>query len=243
MWHWASLCALPLVTLLAGIVSLHVDPGDRASKKWILMATLILGAAGSIAFGISSDVQSQRDKKTADENEKTLLSIVEDTSQKAGNILGTLTSFGLRPGVSISQVPTSVSADEGRTALLPKILQSNLRGGITKEIWYFPKDVDGPVVIKALKQGGFGVVLGNGKPANANLPTNAVWVGNDIDVNDAKFVALTLVRAGVGIKAVRRLPDGGDKKAKTIEVGTDHALVNNAPLTVDQIEGLQTLTK
>jgi len=50
-----------------------------------------------------------------------------------------------------------------------------------------------------------------------------------------------VVRAGVGIKSIRRFKDGSGPKANLIEVGTDHNILNNPPLTVEEIQNLPPL--
>lgn len=75
-----------------------------------------------------------------------------------------------------------------------------------------------------------------GKDINEDLPTNRIWVGDSIFLEDAKFVALTLTRAGVGIAAISRFCDGSGEKANWIEIGTDHKLINSRPLTVEDIQ-------
>jgi hypothetical protein len=95
------------------------------------------------------------------------------------------------------------------------------------------------VVINALKEGGFKIESRVGNPANANLATNAIWVGDSVSLEQAKFVTLTLVRAGVGIVSLRRGFKINDQAKKAlIEVGTDRSLVGAPPLTVEQINAL-----
>jgi len=93
-------------------------------------------------------------------------------------------------------------------------------------------------VTKALNEGGlnFEKEVGN----VATIPTNAMWVGDSVNLADLKFVALTLVRAGVQLRAIRHFCDGGQpggKKSNYIEIGADKN-IHYPPLTVDQIQAL-----
>jgi len=69
---------------------------------------------------------------------------------------------------------------------------------------YFPKDVDGPVVIEAIKGAGFDVEFR--RAFVSDTPTNMIWVGETVSLTDTKFVALTPVGAGVKLKGYSPLP-------------------------------------
>lgn len=245
MWHLGKLLVLPLIAMIAGLTSLYIDPKQNPWGKKILLAVLLIGAAGSVAIAVADDHDKQQEEAKASESAKDMRDIALNQSQalssiqgKAEDILARLGSFGLT-GATLAEVTKSVSADNARKSLLPQLQNERAQGQVT--IKYYPKQVDGPVVINALREGGFNVQTGTGNQANRDLPTNAVWVGDSVSSNDAKFVALTLVRAGVGIKSVRRFRDGSGAKANLIEVGTDQGVLNKAPLTVQEIQNLPPL--
>jgi len=50
-----------------------------------------------------------------------------------------------------------------------------------------------------------------------------------------KLIALTLMTAGVEIKAVRQFRDASGPKRRSIEIGGDASLVNASPLTLAAI--------
>ena len=85
------------------------------------------------------------------------------------------------------------------------------------------------------------MVQKSGNPANQALPTNAIWVGDNVTLDQAKFVALTLIRAGVEIKALRRLRNGQGDRATVIEVGSDASLQSAPPLTAEDVSKLNQL--
>jgi hypothetical protein len=80
---------------------------------------------------------------------------------------------------------------------------------------------------------------------NQQFATNAIWVADDVSINQAKFVALVLMQGGLQIRALRRLAGGASRKSHTIEIGSDAALnnVNGPPLTAKQVGDLTDLPK
>lgn len=241
MWHVATVLALPLLSLLAGLASLYIDPQREPGKKWILVALLLLGTAGSFVGGLSDDQEKQENSASIRKQIDSIAILTQMTkgvSTGVGDILKELRKSGNT--TLVDAVSQSLSADSARSAILPAVLHSGASGKVT--VTYYPKNVDGPVVINALKQGDLQVVSGNGNPKNAALATNAIWVGDKVSLEQAKFVALTLVRAGVGIVAVRTFKNSTPAKDYRIEVGTDGTL-HGAPLTVDQIDAMTSIPR
>jgi len=242
MWHSIKLFVLPLVTLGAGIVSLYIDPKENQKGRRILLVVLVVAAIGSVVVTISDDREKRSSDQRADAENQQLEKTVENQSKslenltgKADTIIARLSGFGLGDA-TVTQITRSLSADKARQSLLPQVREE--QGHRQATIWYFPKRVDGPVVMDALREAGFKVQTARGKDINKDLPTNRIWVGDSILLEDAKFVALTLTRAGVGIAAISRFCDGSGEKANWIEIGTDHKLINSRPLTVEDIQNL-----
>lgn len=239
MWGAVMVVALPLVALLAGLASLYIDPQREPNKKWVLVALLFLSAAGSVAGSISDSNEKDSDRTIMVNQSTQLAAVKNDTTgilTGVGQLTAMLRAAGVSPAVT-DTIQRSVDASAARAAILPVIQKSPATSNVT--IAYYPKDVDGPVVINALKEGGFQVREGKGNPRNANLGTNAVWIGTGVSVEQARFVTLTLVRAGVGIVSIRRgFSVNSAANKNLIEVGTDGTLTGNTPLTVDQINGI-----
>jgi hypothetical protein len=102
---------------------------------------------------------------------------------------------------------------------------------------YYPKDVerdlnDG-VVLPKLRSYGF--QLEHAEPRYPSTPTNSVWFGSDVQLNDVRLVALTLVAAGVELKAVREFREPTGQKKRMIEIGADAALVTGPAVTASAI--------
>jgi hypothetical protein len=101
-------------------------------------------------------------------------------------------------------------------------------------VQYFPKDVDGEKVESALLELGF--TLDKKRAPVPGIPTNSIWYGTRVSIGNVKLVALTLIRAGVQIKAIRPFADYSPRKnAALIQVGADVAVINSAPLSVEGI--------
>jgi hypothetical protein len=231
MLHAAAIAILPLLTLLAGVSSLYVDPQKSPKKRWMFLVILFVTAGASIVFGVQDDHDKTMTFKTMTDG---LSAVHNDT----GSILSTLASYGVN---TKSLVDTAASANKARAAILPTVLSNGVSNNIT--VVYYPKDVDGPVVLNALREGGFKTETHLGNPANANLGTNAIWIGDSVTVDQAKFVALTVVRAGVKIVSIRRFGDGSGAKANRIEVGTDKAQLSDTPMEVSAIASLSAISR
>jgi hypothetical protein len=232
MVHVLSVFVLPLISLLAGIASLYIDPHANPRKKWLLVSLMALSAAGSVEGSYTDD----RAKSDSEHKMAQLIDTAQSLSKKTDTILLRLPDLGLSQATA-GIIRQSISADTARAAILPSVLKGEASSNVT--VAYYPKGVDGPVVINALKEGGFRVETRQGNPANASLPTNAIWVGDSVTIEQAKFVSLTLVRAGVGIVSIRRgFRVNPESKNYLVEVGTDHSLIGSQPMTAEEISAL-----
>lgn len=229
----ANLYLMPVLALLAGAISLFVDPRDPQKKKLIyaLLLLMLLTCAFQIYFGYVDQQQVQKER----------LNIEEST-----NILVTLAGYGYSSDQLVT-VLQQASAHNPDINALPKVQQSSKaaeelkmlgspqperQGHVTIE--YFPRDVDAEKVRGALENLGFIVKPGNTQ--YPEVPTNAVWFGNQVTANEVKRVAYVLIRAGVQIKAIRRFEASAPSQdALLIQVGGDPQLVSKPTMTVEQI--------
>ena len=109
-------------------------------------------------------------------------------------------------------------------------------------VQYFPKNVDENKVESALTELGF--TLDKKRAPVPGIPTNAIWYGTPVSIEDVKLVALTLIRAGVQIRAIRPFADYSPRRnAALIQVGADVAVVNDPPLSVEGIRDVSRLSK
>ena len=235
---------LPLLTLGAGVLTLFTDKDKRPSIKRLLLGGMIVTVAITIALN-GTDTSKTHAQKTKDEKRiDDLIGIAKaanvnaaNASNTANDILKRVKSWGLQPS-EVTNVVTSIKADEARKeALVDVKLESTPR----PRVMYFPKDVDGPVVIKALREANFQVE--SGRPVVTSVPTNMIWVGDFVSIPDVRFVALTLVRAGVKIVAIRRFLDSTGPKAHLIEIGAYEDLNDLPPLSVEAIQNLTSIPR
>jgi hypothetical protein len=236
---------LPLISLVSGLVSLYIDPRRDKGKAWIVIAVL---SASAIATGIngyadnrdSAHRVSEANAKLDAANEE-LIKLETSTRQGMDAIVDALKPFGILTTatgkISNNRLQQSLAADVARRQELQAIAKNP--SPERPAIEYFTKDLDKEVVTKALQESGLKF-----RKAPARVtddPTNSVWVGDAVPLADVKFVALTLLRAGVQLRAVRRFHDGSGAKTHLIEIGADRAVDNSPVLTVEQIENMREL--
>ena len=128
--------------------------------------------------------------------------------------------YAVRQSLNANQVLQQAAPRGGR----------DRRRAVTVE--YYPKDVDQNKVESALTELGF--TLSTPPAIVRNIPTNSIWYGAPVNVEDVKLVALTLIRAGVQIRAIQCLVN--KRHLALIQVGADSSVVNDLALTV---EGMQ----
>lgn len=105
---------------------------------------------------------------------------------------------------------------------------------------YYFKTVDDQKIKDSLKSLGFNFAQKNAALKMQTTKTNAIWYGSKVSINDGKLVALTLIRAGVELKAIRPFKANAidtHYKENVIEIGGDALLdyQNKKPLSVDYI--------
>lgn len=260
------LVLLPVLSFLSGILGLQSDPQTERRKRSIVVVVLALTAIGSVTVSI---VQQQSDSREKTVLRQYLDAIQGSTTQTANvtveiktlllGILGKngaapalIQTLNSSPGLSADDVKLaqqSVTADEAVRTLQPVVTAENKAH--PTNVVYYPKDVDpsnvnGPALISLLSSAGFNVRPAQGGERNPNLATNAVWAAENVPIDQVKFVTLTLMRAGLRIRAIRSFrsaPDGTPRKPDTIEIGADAQIQKDPPLLVDQVQAMTALPK
>jgi Caspase domain len=128
------------------------------------------------------------------------------------------------PIPSVSASPKSVEPKPSQLPILTKV-------GL--EIHYFPQG-DKSIVQEALAPFGSRVkVLNSSLPPE--LPTNAIWFGSQVPIEDVRIVAAQLRRANVLIQSIQPFKDL-ESKQSVIDIGADRTVPKNQPvLTLDEI--------
>ena len=157
-----------------------------------------------------------------------------ETNERFTDLANLLKSFGWvnekLAETNLTDAEQSLRAEEERT-LLASTASIRKREPITIE--YLPKDVDREIVEGALKELGFR--LTTGVTQILHVPTNAIWFGASVPIEDVKLVAYTLIRAGVKIKVIRPFRNPRGARASIVQVGADELYVDAPALTVEEI--------
>jgi hypothetical protein len=247
-----ELVVMPVVSLVTGVLSLFIDPNNKATKwqKPTMLTLLILTSVLTMLFGYQNSKQAQAEEaalknslaKLQERNDQLIDEMIElrkgvDTApertteaffiafQERGWDINNLRS------ATQSQLDQSVEADKLIDSLASNI---NERQSIT--VQYFPKDVDPNIVRSRLEALGF--TLTTPTTEVRNTPTNAIWFGSNVDIDSVKAVAYTLIAAGVELKMIRQL-DNSQGRERVIQVGADASCVDNPTLTTEGIRNTQ----
>jgi hypothetical protein len=199
------------------------------SALWLTYTVYTTNQLGNQAAAQKNEIgenekQLTRQRKQIEKNKKTIESLAPHA----------LDDFGFKEAsntqVSDYQIDQSLDADSARKQLAAKS-DSGRRQNV--QIEYFWKNVDYNKVEEALRQLGFKVTV---KEQINDLATNALWFGTQVNQEDAKLVAYTLIRAGIQFKGIRYFrPTSPRANTALIQIGSDPALVNKPALTVDEI--------
>lgn len=101
---------------------------------------------------------------------------------------------------------------------------------------YFKKDADVNrvnLVLLALKDR-YKTEVTPSVEALADVPTNCIWYGSGVSIEEAKSIALRLVVAGIQVKAIKPMRSSTEK-TRDIEIGGETSWLYSKPLTVEQI--------
>jgi len=239
---------LPFISLMSGLAGLYIDPKTDKGKTWIVIAILCASAITTGIYGYKDNRDAYEANKkvdhqielaqTAQETSSVQLGLATSSQQELDLIVAGLRERGILAAttghVSKNQVQQSLFADSARNRELQTLALNPSAQHSTIE--YFSKDVDREVVAKALVEGG--LKFSNATARIIDDPTNSIWAGDKVPLADVRFVALTLLRAGVQLHAVRRFQKGSGSKEHLIEIGADRKMDDAATLTVQQIEDL-----
>lgn len=238
-----SSLVLPLISLLVGVLSLFTDVGQPRGRRVavVLVGLLMIACGFQVRESFENQQQSNWQKEQITNLSIALRSFEDKTATSLEEIKVLLKLFGsVKENPSLDDAKQSLRADLLRTRRTQAAGSAGSSSRQQVTVRYFPKDVDRRIVEAALRELGFNLTRGQ---ANLpDLPTNAIWFGDDVSIEDVKLVAYTLIRAGVEIKAIRpfRNPDG---KSRQIQVGSDEDYLSREPLSVEEIEQAQRFTR
>lgn len=122
-----------------------------------------------------------------------------------------------------------------------KKLSNNYSPNPNIAIRYYYKTVDDEKIMLSLKSLGYSFEKKQPNDHMASQKTNSIWYGSNVSITDCKIVALSLMRAGIEIKAIRGFRNNEINpafKSNIIEIGGDRTLEfgRTPALTVAQVE-------
>jgi hypothetical protein len=233
---------MPMIALIAGLISLYIDPEDRAKKRVVGFA-LIVTAGFTLWFNKHDADDKSREVRDAKERATATQESLDQARRALGTIEGRLETQGGWIQVICAQFG-NVSCKQAFVAndIRQQIIATRAPTAATTPITleYFPKDVDGAAVRRALQEVHLDVV--EEEPVVTDVPTNSLWFGDDVPLDRVKLAALTLQRAGVQLKAIRRFRNGSGRHRLLIQVGADRNFTDAPALTPADVQALSEAT-
>ena len=98
-------------------------------------------------------------------------------------------------------------------------------------IQYFYKPIDGESVESAIQDLGFAMEKKFSKVWD--IPTNAIWFGEQVSDDQVKQVALVLVQAGLNIQVIKPFVR---KRGNIIQVGSNRKFMDRSPIRIESIQ-------
>ncbi|NQS90451.1 hypothetical protein HQ584_11760 [Patescibacteria group bacterium] len=250
---------LPILALVFGLISLYMDPKKQKSLALGIITSLLFLICSFAIFNNYQENKKAEAEKV--ENEKDI-KFLKDRLVEQGTVLTNLSSLTktfqsetkksldeinglLTAGWSIERVreeaskwgsflkavETTKEADKERSKISATSSKVS-RQSIT--VQYFPKNVDKNIVESALKELGFKLIRGRANfPA---YPTNAIWFGANVKIEDVKLVAFTLIRAGVRLNVISPFRERKGTRSNLIQVGTYVKYLNSPLLNISEIK-------
>lgn len=226
----------PLNTDLQSLLS-SVERKERAAKKRIIIFSIVpLLLALALLLYISAKVQQRSVALTKINREVSLktnqIKHLNDSLFRLGKTA--LNGFGYSKsqlsGISAKQIKASLDAN----AQIVQFLQTHqISPGI--DIRYFPKGADQDKIISALKEQGFNPIIIPARENMQGVPTNAIWYGNNANLDDVKLVAMYLIRAGIALKSIKPFEKPDGPKRNAIEIGAGKKYVDDKPYTIENV--------
>jgi hypothetical protein len=237
-----NIFVLPFITMIVGIVSIFVNPKQK-NRRWLvitLVVSFLLGCGAEIYFNYEKDRSAKQNTEWNRSHINSLTDVIlsfrKETSNQFKNLKLLLKDFGWSDRY-VGRIEESITANIERSEL-SKRSSIEPRRRITIE--YFPKDVDGRTVRKAIEELGFR--LKEKRPVIGYIPTNAIWYGSEVRIEDLKLLAFTLIRAGVEIRAIRSY-QVEKNRSQVIQVGADVSIKNKPVLSVNEIRDTKMFTR
>ena len=227
----------PLLALLAGVLTIFIDEIIDKSNKiarrsmiTVFASILLISCGFTIYTNYKEGVTAEIRERRIDSLLTTLKEFRSETSKGIAGVIHSMKNWGsLRSQYSPELIESALAAESEREKI---ISQRETVPAQQTTIRYYPKNVDKNKIRNALQVSGFN--FEDGTPSLPNDETNAIWFGKNVSLDDVKFVAYTLIRAGVEVKTIKPF-SSLNRKQNTIEIGTDRSFSGKNPITVTEI--------
>lgn len=221
--------------MVVGLAALFIDHKTHKWGKRLAIGGLVVTALATMVLNLQEDRTKDEALSASiareDETRAILLNLTEQT-KPIPDLVAMLRDFGFSSEGAKAANTLAVARSIDANRAYQTLLKSRTGAKSETHVEYFPKDVDGDRVIAAIQEARLDVL--QKRPVRQEA-TNAIWVGDDVPIDDAKLVSLALLRAGVDVVAVRRFRDGTGQKSGLIQVGADAALRGRIPLSVAEV--------
>lgn len=105
---------------------------------------------------------------------------------------------------------------------------------------YFAKPGDADIVAETLENLGLPY---DSEPPKSTVPTNAIWFGDSVPLEDVRKVSLALLAAHVRLQAILRFSVSNDWHAKILEVGSSSAVAGKPAIGASAINEARTFPR
>jgi hypothetical protein len=215
-----------LLTLLVGLISLFVDPKTDKKKAWWVVGALVLASSITAGYGYY-------DSKDSKNNESKLIDVSQGALDEAKKL--EKSNASIETNLQTLMRRENIPVNEGDVGGGPVPQTSGATRAYAPIIEYFAKDAEADSVTKALRDSGMDVLK---LPGQRPGPTNSIWAGNSVTMDEVRPVALALLRAGVQLRSIRHFSDGSGTKAHLIEIGSDRQMETAPVLTVEHLQNM-----
>lgn len=232
-----EIVALPFLAMLIGLISLFME--NQKQHKKALVSLVVIALIATCGLGINANIEA------AEESEDQKLAIASLDSKNA-QLITTISEFKFNTESSLSALlskldgwlvdPQNTSVDAIKTSVMAnQSIEKDQLGFVfnnNTEIKYYVKQVDKQKVWNTLR--GKGISVTKGEATLKDEKTNAIWFGGQVSLAEVKYVALTLMRAGISIQTIKPF-SGQGRKVNAIEIGHDKAFSDANVLSVQQV--------
>jgi hypothetical protein len=213
---------MPLIFLALGYTTISLKNAYKEHKELLtqnekIKSEILLNQATKDS--LRSDVESLISQKNA---------LSKELTARFGLDLKALDEDQVEGAIDLS-----LRANEALNKLSEKVnINQNL---IVK---YYSKEVDQKRIVVELEAAG--IEYRDREPSRkmSKRQTNAMWFGSDVSLADVKYVALTLIRAGVKIQGIRPYSTSSTNpayKRNIIEIGASVDVENEPAYTIEGI--------